>query len=88
MKKRHVSRWLRLTGLVLTAPLFAVCALLTIPLWGTMLYMGKHVEDPAFYNSIQYVLQFLLIPLSLFLALLPWMAVEEWMYQLRQFKLS
>jgi O-antigen/teichoic acid export membrane protein len=65
-----------------------ICNMLTIPLWGTMLYVRKHVKDPAFHNSIQYVLHFLLIPLSLFLALLPWMAVEEWMYQLRQFKLS
>ena len=86
MKKRHVPRWLRLTGLVVTAPLFALCALLTIPLWGTMLYVRKKVADPAFHNSVQYVLHFLLIPLSLFTALLPWMGFEEWMYQLRKVK--
>lgn len=88
MVKRRVPRWLRMTGLVLTAPLFAACSLLTIPLWGIMLYVRKHVADPAFHNSIQYVLHFLIMPLCLFIPLLPWMAMEEWMYQLRQFKQS
>ena len=88
MVKRRVPRWLRMTGLVLTAPLFAACSLLTIPLWGIMLYVRKHVADPAFHNSIQYVMHFLIIPLCLFIPLLPWMAMEEWMYQLRQFKQS
>ena len=86
MKKRRVPAWLRVAGLVLTAPLFAVCAALTIPLWGLMLYVHRKVKDPAFHNSVQYVLHFLLIPLSLFLAWIPWVGVQEWMYQLRQLK--
>lgn len=84
MVKRRVPSWLRIAGLVLTAPLFAVCAALTIPLWAIMIYVRTHVKDPAFHNSVQYVLHFLLIPLSLFMAWLPWVGVQEWLYQLRQ----
>jgi hypothetical protein len=88
MNKRRVPGWLRVTGLVLTAPLFVLCAALTIPLWALMLYVRRKVKDPAFHNSVQYVLHFLLIPLSLFLAWLPWVGVQEWLYQRRQLRVE
>lgn len=85
-KKKHVPKGLRLTGLILTAPLFVVCAALTIPLWALMLHVRRTVKDPAFHNSVQFVLHFLLIPLSLFIMLFPWMGFEEYMYQIRRLK--
>ena len=88
MKKKRVPRGLRLAGLILTAPLFVLCAALTIPLWALMLYVRRTVKDPAFHNSVQFVLHFLLIPLSLFTMLLPWMGVEEYLYQVRRLKVE
>lgn len=87
-KKRRVPRWLRLTGLILTAPLFLLCAALTIPLWAAMIYVRRNVKDPAFHNSVQFVLHFLLIPLSLFTAYLPWIGVQEYLYQVRRLKIE
>ena len=88
MKKRHVPRPIRLAGLILTAPLFALCAALTIPLWALMIYVHRTVKDPAFHNSVQFVLHFLLIPLSLFTMLLPWMGFQEYLYQIRRLKIE
>ena len=72
--------------LVLTAPLFVLCAALTIPLWGMWLIIQKKVKDPAFHNSVQFVWQLVFLTLTLLIPLPFWMFVQEYMFQLRKLK--
>lgn len=69
--------------LVLTAPLFVVSALMTIPLWGMWLFIRKKVGDPAFHNSVQFVWQLIFLTLTLLIPLPFWMFVQEYLYQLK-----
>ncbi len=85
-KERRVPKWALLLYLVLLAPLFAVSAALTIPLWAMWLYICRKVADPAFHNSVQYVWQTVYYPLTLFTAIPFWMFVQEYVYQFRRFK--
>ena len=72
--------------LIVLAPLFVVCAVVTMPLWIVLLIIRRVIKDPAFQNSVQFVAQFLLIPLSLFITLPFWMFFQEYMYQLRNLR--
>lgn len=74
------GRWL---FLVLTAPLFAVSAVVTLPVWFSAWLVCRRVEDRAFHNSLRFVVQLVWYLLSLF-TLLPFrMFVQEWWYQAR-----
>ena len=69
--------------LVLTAPLFVLCAALTIPLWAMWLVIQKKVKDPAFHNSVQFVWQLMFLTITLLIPLPFWMFVQEYVYQLK-----
>jgi 1-acyl-sn-glycerol-3-phosphate acyltransferase len=82
-KSGKLPRWIAYPLAVLLFPLFVVSALMTIPLWGMWLYIQKHVQDPAFHNSVQYVWQLVFMTLTLLIPLPFWMFVQEYLYQLR-----
>ena len=82
-KKKPLPRWLVIPLLVLTAPLFVLCAALTIPLWGMWLLIEKKVKDPAFHNSVQFVWQLVFLTLTLLIPLPFWMGFQEYLYQVK-----
>ena len=84
--RHRLPKWLLLLFLVLCSPLFLVCAALTVPLWAMWLLIRWKVKDPAFHNSVQYVWQLILIPLSFFVTLPFWMFLQEYLYQVRMLK--
>lgn len=84
--KKYLPRWVVVPLLILLLPLFAVSAVVTIPLWGMRLVIEHKVSDPAFHNSVQYVWQLLLLTLTLLIPLPFWMVVQEYVYQLRSLK--
>lgn len=85
-KKHKTPKWLLLTALILLSPLFLVSAVITAPLWIFWLIIRSTIKDPAFHNSVQWLVQFVFIPLSLFITLPFWMFFQEYMYQLRKLK--
>ena len=85
-KKHKIPRWLLVVCLVLLSPLFLVCAVITLPLWVMWLIVCWKVKDPAFHNSVQYILQLVSLPLLLFIQMPFWMFFQEYMYQLRKLK--
>jgi len=78
-----LPKYLILTILVLLFPLFLISSIITWPLWLAWTIIRHKVQDAAFHNSIQFVIQFLLIPLSLFIMMPFWMFWQEYMYQFR-----
>lgn len=82
-KKKFLPRPMVWALLILLFPLFVVSAAVTMPLWIIRLIIQHKVSDPAFHNSVQYLVQFILIPLTLFTCLPFWMFVEEYTYQVR-----
>ena len=85
-KNHRIPRWLLIVLLILFSPLFLVSLVLTVPLWGMWLLIRWKVKDPAFHNSVQYVWQLLIIPLSVFITLPFWMFLQEYVYQVRLLK--
>ena len=85
-KNHRMPRWLLIVLLILFSPLFLVSLVLTVPLWGMWLLIRWKVKDPAFHNSVQYVWQLLIIPLSVFITLPFWMFLQEYVYQVRLLK--
>lgn len=85
-KHHRIPKWVLILLLIVLAPLFVVCAVVTMPLWIILLIIRRVIKDPAFQNSVQFVAQFLLIPLSLFITLPFWMFFQEYMYQLRNLR--
>ncbi|MCQ2333010.1 MAG: 1-acyl-sn-glycerol-3-phosphate acyltransferase [Paludibacteraceae bacterium] len=83
-KKHKIPKWLLLTALIVLSPLFLISAVITAPLWIIWLIIQHTISDPAFHNSVQWLVQFVLIPLSLFITLPFWMFFQEYMYQLRK----
>jgi len=68
------------------APLFLVSALLTAPM-GLLTLLIKHkIADAAFHNSVQFLMQFILVPLTLFTIYPFWAFVQEYLYQIRHLK--
>lgn len=88
LRPKMVAPSLRLLGLVLTAPLAMVCALLTLPIWLAEIVIRHSVEDECFHNSVMYVWIAIWTLLTLGCMLLPWMGLEEWRYQLRALRAS
>ena len=82
-KKKPLPRWLAVPLLVLTAPLFVLCAAMTVPLWGMRLLIEKKVKDPAFHNSVQFVWQLVFLTLTLLIPLPFWMGFQEYLYQVK-----
>lgn len=85
-RRHRIPKWALICFLVLTAPLFLVCAVVTAPLWLIVLLIRSTIKDPAFHNSVQFLVQFVLIPLTLCITLPFWMFFQEYMYQLRHIK--
>lgn len=83
MDRPHLCRSLRYAFVILLAPLFVLSAVLTAPLGLLTLLIRHKIQDPAFHNSVQYLLQFILIPLTLFTAYPFWAFVQEYLYQMR-----
>lgn len=73
----HVLLWM-------TSPLMVGCAIPTVGLWVPMLLVRRMVEDHAFFNSIQYVLQLITYTLTLGLVVPFWIAMQEWLYWFRK----
>lgn len=72
------------TLLLLLAPLFFICFLLTLPQQAAKLIIRRRVKDPCFRNSVLYVVWLLSFLLSCGLLYLPVIGVEEYLYQLRK----
>lgn len=85
-KHHRMPHWLLFIILVLLSPLFLVSAAVTIPLWAVWFLIRWKVKDPAFHNSVQYVWQVMFFPLTLFITLPFWMFLQEYVYQVRQFR--
>lgn len=82
--KHRMPRWLLLLVLILLSPLALVSAVLTLPLWLAWLIIRWKIKDPAFHNSVQFVWQLIIIPLTGFLALPFWAFLQEYMYLARK----
>lgn len=75
------NRFLRVLQAVLSFPLFLVCAVLSLPMWGIAEYIcNRKIKDPAFCNTARFGVKlvgtpifFILWAVALFL-LLPWWA--------------
>lgn len=76
-------RAIRLLLLILTAPLALLGLSLTVPYWLTAIIVRHTVKDPAFYNSVQQVVQLLLMVLTLGIGSLIWRATSEWLWHIR-----
>lgn len=75
--------WLSYAFIILLAPLFVASAIITAPLGLFTLLIKHKIADPAFHNSVQFLMQFVLIPLTLFTAYPFWAFVQEYLYQMR-----
>lgn len=82
-KQSAGSRLARILLLTLTAPIALLCAATCLPIWVGEAVIRHKVADECFHTSVLYVWRLVWIALSLGLMLLPWIALEEWRYQLR-----
>ena len=87
-KKHRIPKSVLTICLVLLSPLFLVSAVITFPLWLVWFIIRSVVKDPAFHNSVQFLWQFVWIPLTLFITLPFWMFLQEYVYQARKLKNS
>lgn len=85
-KKHQRPKWLLLLFLILTFPLFLVSAVATLPMWLILLLIRKKIKDPAFHNSVQFLVQFVYFPITLFWQIPFWMFFQEYGYQYRKFR--
>lgn len=84
LRPKRISRPLVLCLLVLCLPFFLISGIMTMPLWIARLIIHRKVQDPAFWNSVQLVLELLLIPCSLFI-LYPFRVIfDEYLYWCRR----
>ena len=83
VKSDRLPRWLAIPLAIVLSPVFAVSAVVTIPLWGMWLYIQHKVKDRAFHNSVMYVWQLVFLTITLLIPLPFWMFVQEYLYQLR-----
>lgn len=72
--------------LALTAPIAAICGLMTLPIWLGEIVIRKTVEDECFHTTLLFVWRIVWLILSLFVLFLPWMFLEEWRYRVRQLR--
>jgi len=83
VKSDRLPRWLAIPLAIVLSPVFAVSAVVTIPLWGMWLYIQHKVKDRAFHNSVMYVWQLVFLTITLLIPLPFWMFVQEYLYQLK-----
>lgn len=83
--QHHLPQWARAILLVLGAPLFLLCGLLTFPIWLPLWIVKPKIKDVAFRNSAEFVWTWLLLPFSLWLATPFWFYIKEYLYQIRHF---
>lgn len=82
--KHRMPKWLLLIMLIILSPLALISGVLTLPLWLAWLIIRWKIKDPAFHNSVQFVWQLIVIPLTGFLAMPFWMFFQEYMYLARK----
>jgi hypothetical protein len=82
--KHRMPKWLLLIMLIILSPLALISGVLTLPLWLAWLIIRWKIKDPAFHNSVQFVWQLIVIPLTGFLAMPFWMFLQEYMYLARK----
>ena len=82
--KHRMPKWLLLFMLIIMSPLVLISGVLTLPLWLAWLIIRWKIKDPAFHNSVQFVWQLVVIPLTGFVALPFWMFLQEYMYLARK----
>ena len=82
--KHRMPKWLLLFMLIIMSPLALISGVLTLPLWLAWLIIRWKIKDPAFHNSVQFVWQLVVIPLTGFVALPFWMFLQEYMYLARK----
>jgi len=86
MENPKFPLWLTYAFIILLAPLFIISALITAPMGLLTLLIRHKIQDEAFHNSVQFVMQFVLVPLTLFMAYPFWAFVQEYLYQIRHLK--
>ena len=82
--KHRMPRWLLLLMLVVMSPLALLAGVITLPLWLAWIIIRWAIKDPAFHNSVQFVWQLIIIPLTGFIAMPFWMFLQEYMYLARK----
>ena len=82
--KHRMPKWLLLLMLIVMSPLALVAGVVTLPLWLAWLIIRWAIKDPAFHNSVQFVWQLIIIPLTGFIAMPFWMFLQEYMYLARK----
>ena len=82
--KNRMPKWLLILMLVVMSPWALIAGVLTLPLWLAWIIIRWAVKDPAFHNSVQFVWQLLIIPLTGFIAMPFWMFLQEYMYLARK----
>ena len=82
--KHRMPKWLLILMLLVLSPLALIAGVLTLPLWLAWIIIRWAVKDPAFHNSVQFVWQLLIIPLTGFIAMPFWMFLQEYMYLARK----
>jgi len=83
MDQPRLSPFWQYVFIILLAPLFVFCAIITAPMGLFTLLIKRKIKDPAFHNSLQFVMQFVITPLTLFLVYPFWAFVQEYLYQMR-----
>ncbi|MBR6550394.1 MAG: 1-acyl-sn-glycerol-3-phosphate acyltransferase [Paludibacteraceae bacterium] len=84
--KHRMPKWLLLLMLIVLSPLFVLSGIITLPLWVAWLIIRWAIKDPAFHNSVQFVWQLIIIPLTGFIALPFWAFFQEYLYLARKFQ--
>ena len=82
--KHRMPKWGLLLMLALMSPLALVAGVITLPLWLAWLIIRWAIKDPAFHNSVQFVWQLIIIPLTGFITMPFWMFLQEYMYLARK----
>jgi len=83
MDQPRLSTFWRYAFIIVLAPLFMACALVTAPMGLLTLYIKHKIKDAAFHNSLQFLMQFVCVPLTLFTVYPFWAFVQEYLYQMR-----
>lgn len=83
--KHRMPKWLLFIMLVLMSPLALVAGVITLPLWLAWILIRWLIKDPAFHNSVQFVWQLIIIPLTGFISWPFWAFLQEYMYLARKF---
>lgn len=78
--ERKCPKWMLTLLLIVFAPLYALSAIATFPIWILPACLKHKIKDISFYASIRFVWTWTILPFSLFLALPFWLFMEEYKY--------